>query len=179
MGFQDAFEDTVMKEGGYSNNPMDSGGATKYGITEQVARAHGWTGSMMDLPLDNAKYIYRAQYWNQLRLDDICNLSEAIAYKLFEIGVNCGIGTAGTFLQRLLNVLNRGQSDFPDLKVDGVVGPVTVSNLAMFLRKRGLDGNKVILIGLRSLQGCHYITLAEKREKDETFTFGWLLHRAN
>lgn len=177
MSFEGSFNRVVVVEGGYSNNPADSGGKTMYGITEQVARANGYTGPMDQMPLDNAKLIYRVQYWNILKLPDINNLSEGIADKLFDIGVNCGVGLAGQFLQRTLNVLNRNQSDYPDLKVDNVVGPVTVTNLAAYLKRRGLDGVTIVLRVLNSLQGAHYVSLAEKREKDEAFVNGWFLNR--
>jgi lysozyme family protein len=36
---------------------------------------------------------------------------------MFDIGVNQGIGYAGLFLQRSLNVLNHNGKDYPDLKL--------------------------------------------------------------
>jgi hypothetical protein len=37
-------------EGGYSNNKKDPGGATMYGVTEEVARANGYRGDMRRFP---------------------------------------------------------------------------------------------------------------------------------
>jgi lysozyme family protein len=34
-------EEVVAREGGYSDHPADEGGATRWGVTEAVARAHG------------------------------------------------------------------------------------------------------------------------------------------
>ena len=36
--------------GAYTNDPGDSGGPTRWGITEKVAKANGYTGDMRDLP---------------------------------------------------------------------------------------------------------------------------------
>lgn len=164
-------------EGGFSNNPKDRGGATKFGITEAVARANGYTGRMEDLSEISAKRIAKSQYWDTLRLDEISQLSYPIAYELFDTGYNCGIGTSGTFLQRSLNALNREQKDYPDLKSDGVVGPMTVSALRMFLAKRVTNGETVLLRALNALQGAYYIDISKTRQQNETFVYGWFLGR--
>jgi lysozyme family protein len=176
-GFDSAFEKVVAVEGDYSNNATDHGGATKYGITERVARANGYDGQMQELPYSTAKAIYKRQYWDVLRLDDIAKLSFLIACELFDTSVNMGVGTAGTFLQRALNVLNRRGKDYADLKVDGVVGPVSVDDLRAFLMKRGAQGEVVMLRALNCLQGARYIEIAERDETQEDFEFGWLLNR--
>ena len=52
----DTLIDAVIDcEGGYANHPADRGGPTKYGITEAVARAHGYSGAMRNLPRDEAR----------------------------------------------------------------------------------------------------------------------------
>ena len=74
--FDDAFEIIVGSEGGYSNDPNDPGGATRFGITEAVARANGYEGDMKDLPLDKAKSIYKAKYWDAVSGDNLYVLDE-------------------------------------------------------------------------------------------------------
>ena len=39
-------EELIEREGGYVNHPRDKGGPTRFGITESVARAHGYSGAM-------------------------------------------------------------------------------------------------------------------------------------
>lgn len=178
MSFVASFDRVVGLEGQYSNDPNDSGGETMYGITSKVARANGYTGSMVGMPLATARRIYKSQYWDLLKLDEIDLISPAVAHELFDTGVNCGVIVAGTFLQRSLNVLNRQQADFQDLKVDGLLGPMSVHAFQSFMSKRN-DGEKVLLRALNGWQVCHYMTLAERREKDETFVYGWILNRVS
>lgn len=51
MNIEQYLDELIKREGGYVNNLADRGGATKYGITEAVARANGFKGNMRDLPL--------------------------------------------------------------------------------------------------------------------------------
>lgn len=175
--FDKALAHTLGLEGGYSNHEDDSGGVTNYGITEQVARAFGYSGPMVALPLKVAVDIYRQNYWDLLRLDQVAMLSEEVAIEMFDTAVNCSPGFAGRSFQRCLNVLNRGAKDFADIEVDGLIGKVSVSSLATFLAKRGKNAGPVLLTMLNSLQGAYYVGLAEKREKDEAFIFGWFMNR--
>jgi lysozyme family protein len=167
----------IRTEGGYSNNPADTGGATKYGITEKVARAHGYTGDMKDLPRDLAYNIYLQTYWLEPGLDKVAQLSEAIAEEVCDTGVNCGVNAAKPMLQRALNALNRQGRDFADIATDGQIGPGTLSALATFLAKRGKDGEAVLLRVLNSLQCVRYLEISEKRPANEEFFFGWVLNR--
>lgn len=67
MKIEGLLEELIDREGGYVNHPSDRGGATKYGITEAVARAHGYSGAMRDLPRAEAAAIYRRLYWHSRR----------------------------------------------------------------------------------------------------------------
>jgi len=177
--FQHCFSRVVGHEGGYSDHASDSGGKTRYGITEAVARENGYLGDMRALPFPVAREIYRMAYWDPLQLDKIAARSRPLAYELFDTGVNMGVGVAAEFLQRSLNVLNRRQRDWPDLKVDGEIGPVTLQNLLAGWERRGPDGAEVLLKILNCLQGARYVALAERREKDEDFVFGWIKNRVS
>lgn len=172
--FERALAHLLKVEGGYVNDPLDSGSATRYGITEEVARKHGYLGRMDRLPLDIAKAIYRTSYWEPLSLDTVAQMSEPLASRLFDLAVNAGVGRAGEFLQRLLNVLNDGGRHYPDLRVDGAPGPVTMAALRAYHKRRGAEGMDVLRRGVNCLQGAFYVELAEKRPKDERFAYGWL-----
>jgi lysozyme family protein len=177
--FDRAFERVLLVEGGYGNDPADRGGATRYGITEATARANGYAGEMRALPLEEAKRIYKAQYWSMLRLDEIAALSYPIAEELFDTGVNMGVVASGKFLQSALNAFNREGRDYPDLEVDGAVGPMTVHALAKFTAARGPQGETVLMRALNALQGARYLDIAKNDPTQEKFTFGWFLQRVS
>lgn len=177
--FDKAFERVIGIEGGFVDDPSDSGGATKYGITERVARANGYRGNMRDLDLPTAKLIMKHQYWDVLRLDDVANVNpvmgDMIAEEMFDTAINMGVSKSARFLQTALNVFNRGQKDYHDIQVDGVMGPVTLDALERFSDARsGNEDLQVLLKALNCLQGAAYIDLAERREKDERFVYGWI-----
>lgn len=164
-------------EGGYVDDPGDSGGPTKFGITEAVARQNGYNGDMIEFPRSLAYQIYSRKYWDSLRLDDVCDMSEMIARELADTGVNTGVTRAAVFLQRSLNVLNDKGRYYPDIVIDGDVGDRTLAALRSFVGRRGQRGIEVLHKMLNALQGTFYIRLAERREKDERFVFGWFSHR--
>lgn len=175
--FDEAFALTLNVEGDFSDHPQDRGGPTRYGITELVARAHGFESSMAALPLDVAKQIAKAQYWDLLRLDDVAAIDDVLALELFDTAYNMGVGTAGKFLQRALNVLNRGARDFPDLEVDGIVGPITLARLRAYLALRQALGAKVLVVLVNAFQACRYAEICEQRPANEAFMFGWIANR--
>ena len=175
--FNEIVSETLGIEGDWSDHPSDSGGKTMFGITEGVAREYGYTGPMKDLPVHLAKQIYRERYWNVMRLDEVLSIAPAIVGELFDTGVNQGTGRAGEYLQLALNALNRQQKDYDDIKVDGDIGPGTLHALNIYRTKRDRRGDVVMLRALNCLQGSFYITLSQRREKDEDFVFGWLFNR--
>ena len=123
-------------EGGYVNDPSDSGGETNYGITKSVARQYGYKGSMKDLPRSVAFEIYEKRYWSSMLLDEVQKVAgDHVAEELADTGVNTGVHRASEFLQRSLNVLNNREKHYADLKVDGDIGARTVSALKAFIAK--------------------------------------------
>lgn len=175
--FEQALLHTLGIEGGYSDDPRDSGGKTNWGIVEAKARSWGYTGDMASLPKELAIQIYRTDYWDAIQLDRVAEVSPELAREMFDTGVNCGIGRPVLFLQRLLNVLNREQADYPDLVRDGVIGGMTISALRAFLTRRGKLGSRVLVAVMNAQQAVFYMELAERRSKDEAFTFGWFVNR--
>ena len=174
----DSLIDTVLdREGGYVNHPADRGGETRFGITAAVARANGYDGPMRNFPVEQARALYRRLYWEVPRFDAIADLAPHLAAELFDSGVNMGPAVAAAFLQRALNALNRGATDYPDMPVDGHVGAVTLAALAAFFKRRGAGGEAVLLKAIEALQGERYVALAERRPANEAFLYGWLANR--
>lgn len=113
MDFDQAFHQLLGHEGGFVDHPSDPGGATRWGVTERVARANGYTGPMRSLPVEVAKAIYRKDYWDAVRADEV---PQAVRYALFDAAVNSGVKQAVKWLQRALGVAE-----------DGVIGQQTLA----------------------------------------------------
>ena len=178
MDVDKLIDEVIGREGGFSDHPADRGGATRWGVTEQVARAHGWKGSMRHYPREEAVRVYRRLYWVEPGFNRIAEHAPAIAAEMFDTGVNMGPSVAVTFLQRALTALNRNGQDYPDLTPDGRIGKQTLHALDAFLSARGRTGGETVLLrALEALQGERYLRLAERRPANEAFLYGWLANR--
>ncbi len=108
--YDDALKRVLVHEGGYTNHPSDPGGATNFGITiadyRRYVKPNATASDVRTMTLAQAKAIYRAQYWNALRCDD---LAAGIDYALFDFGVNSGVSRAAKFLQRILGLPEDGR----------------------------------------------------------------------
>ena len=177
MDVDELIDEIIAREGGYVNHPADKGGPTRWGITQAVARAHGWAGDMRELPRRKAATVYRRLYWLRPGFDRVAEQAPALAAELFDTGVNMGPPIAAGFLQRALNALNRGERDYADIVVDRRIGPRTLAALRGFLARRGAAGEAVLLKAIEALQGERYLALAEHRPANEAFLYGWLANR--
>lgn len=111
MNFDTAFEKLIGHEGGYSNDPHDPGGETKFGISKRAYPAL----DIRNLTLADAKAIYKRDYWDRAQCD---RLPPELAFDVFDAAVNSGIGQAIRWLQRSVGVAD-----------DGYVGPLTLGAL--------------------------------------------------
>lgn len=122
VGTFDKIIDTLIDviEKGFSNRPKkaDPGGPTNLGITLKTLRA--WRNDktlgiadVQALTKDEAIEIYRAQYWNPIRGDE---LPLGVDWAVFDFAVNSGPGRAVRELQELLRV-----------KQDGIIGLITLN----------------------------------------------------
>lgn len=161
MGFDNVVKEVLMWEGGFSDHPADSGGATMYGITEAVARDFGYQGDMRDLPLDVAKEIYRDRYWDRIRAGDFEN--EKLQLMLMDTAVNMGVRTAVIMLQDMYNMIS-GE----DISVDGVVGPQTLSHINGYGRQDNL------LFAYQIRRGERYFNIVRRDKSQRAFIHGWL-----
>lgn len=177
-------DEVLLREGGakYTNLPGDSGGPTKYGITLETLskwRKKPCTAQDVEnLTELEARQIYTARYWYEPGFDRVVPVSAEVAEELMDTGVNMGPARAIEFLQRLLNAFNNRGKFYPDLVVDGQLGPNTVVALSAYLARRGKEGELVLLFSLDSFQTERYVGIAERREKDEEFVYGQILQRA-
>jgi lysozyme family protein len=179
---QDIISEIIRVEGlSYTNNPSDLGGPTKGGITlETLTR---WrqkpctAADVENLTEAEIRLIYHNKYIVQPKFDLVRQITEPVAVELIDTGVNMGPEVAAQFLQRILNAFNKQGTLYPDLAVDGSIGDQTLEALRAYVRNRLSPGVDVLLKALNCMQGERYIMLAEKREKNEDFVYGWIKER--
>ena len=115
--FSSSLELLLKHEGGYVNHPDDPGGRTNHGITQRVYEKFLGRDvteeEMKEMPPDKVFAIYKNQYWNRVRGDD---LPTGVDLCVFDWAVNAGTSRAGKALQQIIGV-----SD------DGIIGSQTVA----------------------------------------------------
>ena len=99
MNFDDAFSRLINSEGGYTNNPADPGGETKFGISRRSYP----NVDIANLTLEGAKEIYLRDFWNP-----IGDAHPSIKFQAFDFAVNSGIQTAIRKLQAAIGVADDG-----------------------------------------------------------------------
>jgi lysozyme family protein len=98
--FNKAIVTTLAREGGakFTDDPSDRGGATKYGISQ---RAYPDV-DIRNLTEQQAREIYKRDYWDRIRSDDI--QSQEIAEHIFDTCVNMGVKTGSRMTQAVLGI---------------------------------------------------------------------------
>ncbi|NPV80787.1 MAG: hypothetical protein HPY52_11005 [Firmicutes bacterium] len=147
---------TVLRhEGGYVNDPKDPGGETKYGISKRSYP----NLDIGNLTQEEAIEIYRRDWWERLRLDEIQD--DAVATKALDTCVNVGARTGIKLLQRALATIGK------PVAVDGILGPQTIK--AVNEADSGL-----LLEAMRVEQKTHYRRLIDRNPKLAVFERGWM-----
>lgn len=109
--FDKALSHVLEHEGGWSNHPLDKGGATNRGVTQAVYDAYrktrGKAGQSVKFITDEeVNAIYKFQYWDRVQGD---LLPAGLDYAVFDFAVNSGVGRASKYLQAVLGVAQDGQ----------------------------------------------------------------------
>jgi lysozyme family protein len=155
-----AIEFVLRHEGGYVNDPDDSGGETNYGITKKTAQTYGYFGSMKDLPKSLAVEIYKTGYWKCDKIRD-----QAVANKITDMVVNMGGGKVAD-IQGALNTYVGTH-----LVCDGVLGPLTAEAIN--------NVNPVIMLGiLADVSFAHYVRACIKKPSNVKYLNGGWWTRA-
>ena len=121
--FSEALEIILHHEGGYVNHPKDPGGETNMGVTKRVYEEWGGTKDMKDLTFEDVAPIYKKNYWDRVKGDD---LSSGLDLCIFDFGVNAGTGRAAKFIQKMIGVT-----------ADGGIGPQTLRALGIYEEEVG------------------------------------------
>lgn len=130
------FLNVLKYEGGYVNDPLDRGGATNLGITQNtlnkaIREGVVQTSDVKYLTKDDASKIYKKYYWDVSNLDSIAYPLDSL---IFDANVNHGIKNSTKITQRAL--VEFGEK----LRVDGSFGPITKTAL-----KNASDKNATLL----------------------------------
>jgi len=140
-------------EGGFINHPSDPGGETNFGVTravyEQYVGRQVMDGEMEGLTHDDVYPIYKENYWDAVRGDD---LPSGVDWSTFDWAVNSGKSRASKALQRIVGV-----------EADGGIGPLTLQRVAE------VDPEEII-------KQMHYVRDKFYRSLDtfEVFGKGWV-----
>ena len=152
--FLSAVERVLADEGGYSSNPNDPGGETKFGIS---ARSNPGV-DIAALTRDAAIEIYWREWW--LRFG-FAQLPAAIAAKAFDLAVNFGASNAIECLRRALRACGSPVTEA------GTLGLVTI------VASRCADP-QALMAALRSEAAGHYRLVAANQKRGADFLKGWL-----
>lgn len=179
--FEIAYEITERFEGLYSNDLDDSGGETFKGIsrkknpywegwkTVDSLKSNGTFPEILETSgvlMTSVKRFYKTNYFDVFRGD---TLPEDLAIEMYDTAVNQGRKRAITYLQESLNLLNRNNKIYQDMKVDGLYGSITHERLGQYLKKDSLDR---LLTVMNIMQGARYIELMKANPTQEKWV-GW------
>lgn len=125
--FKEIIQFTLDFEGGYVNNKNDPGGETNFGISKKAFPRL----DIKNLTKEEAQKIYFLNYFHPLNIEQIPNKN--LRFKLFDMGVLCGIQTSIKNLQNCLNLIT-GRN----LLVDGILGSKTNLAIQSIANQEGL-----------------------------------------
>ena len=157
MRFQECLARILKHEGGYSNDPLDSGGRTNLGVTQRVWEefvGHPVTeADMKALTPEKIAPMYKLKYWNP----SYCEvLPKGLDYVVFDFAVNAGTGRSVKTLQQAIGCV-----------ADGVIGRKTMAVIN--------DANPKDLIGKFSDARADFSQGIVARKPDQArFIKGWL-----
>ena len=178
-------------EGGFVDDPVDRGGATKYGwslrtlVVEGAIDLDGDGFADFDLDMDgdidgadvrrltpgDAKYLYHRCFWLRLDAD---SWPRPVGEMLFDQAVNGGIVAARKLLQRAINAcLAQYRLDTPPLVIDGVLASVTRAAMDAVI---ALPAARMpaIIIAYRAAARARYSAIVAANPSQRRFLAGWL-----
>ncbi len=162
--FDNSFKALMAIEGGYSNRANDLGGPTNMGITMATLAAYrGRPVTELDvkeLTADEAKKLYKANYWDNIQLGNIVPAN--VAHMIFDQGVNWGPYQAVKNVQQVLN-----KYFLKGLVEDGDMGPKTLEAI------NSTDTRKLIVYYVSDQQD-KYVSIVKKNISQLENLAGWL-----
>lgn len=167
--FDAAVQEVIKREGGFSNDSNDPGGATKYGISLRFLKEQGIDfnhdshfdiDDVKNMTPQNAKDIYKMYWWDKFSYGTIND--QALALKIFDFSVNAGPHIAHVVAQEAVNsLISHGIAE------DGLLGALSFHYLNSLHPDQLLDNYK-------RHQEIYYENLVAKNPKLSKFLHGWL-----
>lgn len=147
LTFDIAFDRLIGHEGKFTEDPNDRGNWTTGVINKGQCKGTKYGISAMTYPdldirnltLDQAKAIYKRDWWDRINADDI---HSAIVFQVWDFAVNAGMGTAKRKLQKAVNVAE-----------DGIIGSMTIKAI----KKADLND---VLMKFNAAKLKHYTSLS-------------------
>jgi lysozyme family protein len=155
--FDECLKRILKHEGGYSNDPLDSGGRTNLGVTQRVWEefvGHPVTeADMKALTPQKVGSMYKLKYWNP----SYCEvLPKGLDYVVFDFAVNAGTGRSVKTLQQAIGCV-----------ADGVIGPKTMAAIN--------DANpKDLITKFSDARADFYQGIVTRKPDQARFIKGWL-----
>ena len=155
--FEKALKRILKHEGGFVNDPLDSGGMTNLGVTKRVWEEFvGHPVSEADMRALTPEIIapmYKMKYWNS----SYCEvLPKGLDYVVFDFAVNAGTGRSVKTLQSAIGCV-----------ADGVIGPKTMAVIN--------DANpKDLIAKFSDARADFYQGIVARKPNQARFIKGWL-----
>lgn len=177
--FHRAHTFTAHWEGGFSDHPADTGGLTAYGASLKFVQGIAATqqgrdwlqrigfrlpvnkASMRSVTPDMAEAMFKREFWDRLRLDD---MPFRPACALYDAAVNSGCAQSVKLAQRGYNACVGPYG--VKIGVDGILGPETRASLAC-------DTDALIRAVIQARR-AFYEGLARDKPSQAVFLEGWL-----
>jgi lysozyme family protein len=167
--FKQALQLVLQNEGGYVNDPNDTGGETYKGIARNMnSNWLGWT--LIDLakkqpnfPANLAnnselnveiEHFYKVNYWDRVKGDQITD--QRVANAIFDFGVNAGTGTSSILAQKV-----SGSNE------DGVLADTSLTAINNMQPE-------VFLAYFTIAKIARYISIVKKRPANQKYFYGWV-----
>jgi lysozyme family protein len=179
--FEKAIAFVLPNEGGFVDNPNDSGGATNFGLSLRFLRTlpveslrkYGVfvtpedlsVENVKELTLDQARNIYKSEFWDHHLYEKI--VDQHVANYVFDMVIHHGEHQAIKILQRALWAVYQHIHVVVD---DGILGSKTLD----LIDDPACFAMNALIVAMMAERAGFVRLLANERSKDKEFLDGWL-----
>lgn len=172
--FDSAIKVVLRHEGGYVDNPADSGGATNYGISLRFLQTVPELGDInhdgkvdkqdiRSMKWEDAKFIYQVQWWDLYSYKRI--VDQTIATKVLDFSINMGAKQAHKLVQRAVNRVSNYK-----LVDDGVLGKLSFDAINSFTT---VEAQQKLITAISDEAWDYYQAIIRKNPSYSVFRNGW------